>query len=71
MRSTICAVAALVILAGCTQTMKSEPKSGTLGAGVKVLVDDGSCPAGEIKQVTGGNNMKGIGRKRECIPRSE
>ena len=59
---------ALLGLAGCTQTIhKMEPPAGTLPAGQKVLVDDGSCPAGQIKQVTGAPS-RGAERKRECVP---
>ena len=47
---------------------------GQLREGQVVLVDDGSCPAGQIKQVTGGNHVKAGGfkqivRTRTCIPR--
>jgi uncharacterized protein DUF6719 len=47
---------------------------GQLREGQIVLVDDGSCPAGQIKQVTGGNHVaaggfKNIVRTRRCIPR--
>lgn len=45
--------------------LKKEPGAGKLPAGVKILVDDGTCPAGKIKQVTGGG--KGQGRQRACI----
>lgn len=50
--------------------MKTEPGPGTLSSGVKILVDDGTCPAGQIKQVTGGNNAQGVARKRECISKT-
>ncbi|WP_369984038.1 DUF6719 family protein [Sinorhizobium fredii] len=53
----------------CTQTLTAEPGPGTLASGAKVIVDDGSCPEGQIKQVTGGNNALGISRKRECVAR--
>lgn len=58
------------LLVGCQSTpMTSEPASGTLAYGSKVLVDDGTCPEGQIKQITGGNGGK-IGRKRECIAKT-
>lgn len=57
-------------MAGCTQTLVAEPGPGKLAAGVKVLVDDGTCPEGQIKQITGGNRNAGIERKRECIARN-
>ena len=50
---------------------------GALKPGQRALVDDGSCPAGQIKEVIGGNffnpdgTMKasGIVRQRNCIIR--
>lgn len=47
---------------------------GALKEGQRVLVDDGSCPAGQIKEVIGGNHIKAGGykrieRQRRCIPR--
>jgi hypothetical protein len=38
-----------------------------LGYGDTVLVNDGSCPAGQIKQVTGGNRSKGVARAHQCV----
>lgn len=43
--------AALMVLA-------KDPEQGHLLAGQQVLVDDGSCPAGQIKELTGGTNRK-------------
>jgi hypothetical protein len=47
---------------------------GQLREGQRVLVDDGSCPPGQIKEVIGGNHVKvggtkHIERTRRCIPR--
>ena len=57
-----------------TEMLKRELPMGALREGQVVLVDDGSCPAGEVKQVTGGNHVlaggyKNIVRTRKCIPR--
>jgi hypothetical protein len=42
-----------------------------LRLGQHVLVDDGSCPAGQIKEVTGARmSESGILRAVRCIPRS-
>jgi hypothetical protein len=50
-----------------------EPPARSVKAGSVVLVDDGSCPKGKIKEVTGGSNIGGSGvgsaRTRRCIPR--
>jgi uncharacterized protein DUF6719 len=56
------------------QVLKTEPAMGQLREGQVVLVDDGTCPKGQIKQVTGGNHVKAGGtkqieRSRRCIPR--
>ena len=41
-----------------------------LRLGQRVLVDDGSCPAGQIKEVTGVTlTTAGIARARKCVPR--
>lgn len=45
------------------EALKQEPAMGQLREGQVVLVDDGSCPAGQIKQVTGGNHVKVGGTK--------
>ena len=55
------------------ETLKAEPPMGALREGQRVLVDDGSCPAGKIKEVVGGNHIKAGGTKvmertRRCIP---
>ena len=49
------------------QLVSSEP--ARLAYGQTVLVDDKSCPAGQIKQVTGGNDLRRIPRVKECIGR--
>lgn len=54
-----------VILVGCVPTVKSEPAAGTLSTGASVLVDDGSCPPGKIKQITGGGK-KSV-RLKACV----
>jgi hypothetical protein len=41
-----------------------------LRLGQRVMVDDGSCPAGQIKEVTGVRlTTSGIARARKCVPR--
>jgi hypothetical protein len=41
-----------------------------LRLGQKILVDDGSCPAGQIKEVYGANlTPAGINPTRKCVPR--
>jgi hypothetical protein len=41
-----------------------------LRLGQRVLVDDGSCPAGQIKEVSGARiTPEGILRVQKCVPR--
>jgi Family of unknown function (DUF6719) len=49
--------------------VKTEPPIGHLPTGTAVLVDDGSCPAGKIKKVVGGDVTIGQARIRSCVPR--
>jgi hypothetical protein len=59
---------------GQTPILKREPQMGALREGQKALVDDGTCPPGRIKEVTGGNHVlaggtKHIERSSRCIRR--
>ena len=52
--------------------LKREPPMGALKEGQRVLVDDGTCGAGKVKEVIGGNHVKATGtknieRERRCI----
>jgi hypothetical protein len=63
-----------VITTGMAETLKHEPQMGALREGERVLVDDGKCPSGQIKEVIGGNHVKvggtkRIERTRRCIPK--
>lgn len=41
-----------------------------LRLGQRILVDDGSCPTGQIKEVSGAQmTAAGVVRTRTCIPR--
>jgi hypothetical protein len=41
-----------------------------LRLGQRILVDDGSCPTGQIKEVSGAQmTATGVVRVRKCIPR--
>ena len=41
-----------------------------LRLGQRILVDDGSCPAGQIKEVSGAQmTAAGVVPARKCIPR--
>jgi hypothetical protein len=56
------------------QVVKKEPPMGRLQPGEVVLVDDGTCPAGQVKRVVGGDHKKVGGknlveRRRGCVAR--
>ena len=65
---SIMATALLLSTAAQSQALKSEPSIGDLPEGKKVLVDDGTCPAGQIKEVTGGSKIGHVARSTRCIP---
>jgi hypothetical protein len=62
---------ALSTQAGAQQTIVSrEQDIADLRLGQKVLVDDGSCPAGQIKEVQGAQmTASGVLRTRKCVSR--
>ncbi len=82
MRSVACAL--LICLLGITQAsagvqiLRHDPPPGKLPAGQSVLVDDGSCPKGQIKEVKAGSNRRimtngklaGSVRVHHCVKRS-
>jgi hypothetical protein len=65
MSSVLVAIAAQ---AGPT-VLKEVPKEGDIPYGKVILVDDGTCPKGEVKEVTGGSRAKAIPRKTRCVKR--
>ncbi|MGJ7615343.1 MULTISPECIES: DUF6719 family protein [unclassified Variovorax] len=54
---------------GAIEFLKEMPEKGSVRQGAVVYVDDGRCPAGEVKKITGGNQMTGVARKVECVKR--
>ena len=63
------ALAALATSAMAEQVSR-EQDIVDLRLGQRVLVDDGSCPAGQIKEVSGARmTATGILPVRKCIPR--
>jgi hypothetical protein len=52
------------------QHVSREQDIGDLRLGQRVKVDDGTCPAGQIKEVSGTRmTSTGIVRSQKCIPR--
>ena len=63
---------ALLLLASpaAAQQLSNERNIVDLRLGQRVLVDDGTCPAGQIKEVLGSQmTADGVLRTRKCIPR--
>ena len=68
------ALAALAMLASTgtasAQIVSREQDIADVRLGQRILVDDGSCPAGQIKEVSGSQmTTSGVLRTRKCIPR--
>jgi hypothetical protein len=64
------ALLALTAPALAQQTVMRENDIGDLRLGQRVFVDDGSCPAGQIKEISGSQmTPAGIVRTRKCVPR--
>ena len=60
----------LIATAAIAQTFSREQDIADLRLGQRALVDDGSCPAGQIKEVMGSQMTEtGVLRTRKCIPR--
>jgi hypothetical protein len=65
----VLASAALSVPASAEQVAR-EQDIADLRLGQRILVDDGSCPAGQIKEVMGSQmTTNGVVRTRRCIPR--
>jgi len=53
------------------QVLKKMPAEGSIRHGEVVYVDDGRCPAGEVKKITGGNLSNGTPRQVQCVKRPD
>jgi len=66
----VCVLLALVTPTTADQQVSREQDIVDLRLGQRILVDDGSCPAGQIKEVSGARmTATGILRALKCIPR--
>ena len=63
------ALCLLAVPAMAQRVVKSVPPDGALKPGQRVLVDDGSCPAGQIRQIIGGSFVKHMPRSDSCVAR--
>jgi len=53
-----------------TQTVGREQDIVVLRLGQRILVDDGTCPAGQVKEVSGAKmTPSGVTPARKCIQR--
>jgi hypothetical protein len=73
-RRTLLAVLALLTLAAGAQAatvFSREQDIGGLRLGQRARVDDGTCPAGQIKEVSGAKMTEnGVLPARKCVPRA-
>jgi hypothetical protein len=53
------------------EILKEMPLKGTVKQGQVVYVDDGKCPAGEVKKIIGGDQGVGKSRQTSCVKRPE
>lgn len=59
-----------LVAPAAAQQISREQDIVELRLGQRVLVDDGSCPAGQIKEVSGSQmTSSGVLRTSKCIPR--
>jgi hypothetical protein len=69
----IAAFSALVLLtqsARAAEQVGRETEITELRLGQRILVDDGSCPSGQIKEVSGAQlSQNGVVRVVRCVPR--
>ena len=60
---------AVTVAPSLAQTFSREQDIGAIRLGQKVLVDDGSCPAGQVKEISGARLVaNGVEVVRQCIP---
>jgi hypothetical protein len=72
-RTVPLAVAMAVAMAGAAfaEQVARESDIVELRLGQRILVDDGSCPAGQILEVSGSTlTATGVTRVKKCIPRA-
>jgi hypothetical protein len=68
-------LAALLWLAGAgaalaLETVPREQEIGEVRLGQRIYVDDGACPQGQIKEVSGAQlSSSGVVRVVRCVPR--
>ena len=73
LRITLALLGGLTLCSGAwaqQSIVSREQDIPDLRLGQRVMVDDGSCPAGQIKEVQGAQmTASGVARTRKCVPR--
>jgi hypothetical protein len=65
-----CGAALISTVAISAEQVSSERDIVDLRLGQRIQVDDGSCPTGQIKEVTGAQlSSAGVVRRITCVPR--
>jgi hypothetical protein len=60
----------LLATPAAAEQVAREQDIADLRLGQRILIDDGSCPTGQIKEVSGSQMTPGgVLRTRKCIPR--
>ena len=54
-----------------TKILKEMPAKGVVRRGDIVYVDDGKCPAGQVKTIIGGDQQTGVPRQVSCVKRPD
>ncbi|WP_456621939.1 MULTISPECIES: DUF6719 family protein [unclassified Bradyrhizobium] len=63
-------ISTVLATAAHAATVGREQDIADLKLGQRVLVDDGTCPAGQVKEVRGAKMTdKGVARTSACVPR--
>jgi hypothetical protein len=77
LRTALCSLGLLAVVLAAPaahalgQQVGREEEITDLRLGQRVLADDGTCPAGQIKEVSGAKmTSQGVARVRKCVPRS-
>ena len=66
----VSALLAALAASALAQTVGREQDIVGLRLGQRVLVDDGTCPAGQVKEVSGAKmTPSGVTPARNCVPR--
>jgi hypothetical protein len=67
----LCGVATFALISHArAEQVGREQDIANLRLGQRIKVDDGSCPAGQIKEISGSKMVaNGVVHARKCIPR--